>query len=585
MDLVRELEFLQRLALTAAQTLGASSLVRLVIAETTGAMGVDVCSVYLLEADGSSLVLSATNGLSQTGVGRVRLRIGEGVTGTAAQNRAPIVVEDVRSEPRFRWLAGVDQARFVSMCSVPIVSGERLVGVLNVQTDDLREFGPDEVDFMTAIAAQVAGALERSALQSRLEEQVADLRRSEEIHRRFTELSLTGGGLAAICAEIALQSGGPIALYDGEGERLAPSGLDTFPERVPDIANRAGSDDDLIVLPVRAGRETLAWMAVGDRQGVPENVRRRAHEHGLTVLALELSREWAEADAERRLRGDLLEELLSTQMTDADAERVAARAARLGYRLRRRMWVLVVEPDEPSAAQALAERATAIRLLRAVSAEIESRHPGSMVVERSGTLVVLVPDPGSGEDVERAALAVLTAAGRLTGGASFSCGVSGESGGPVTFHRLMGHARLAVRVGRRLGRPGEVHPYRRLGAERLLLAVAPDQSLHDFVDEWLAPLLRQEALGKAAAPLIETIEALAATSWSPRAAARRLNVHVNTLLYRVQRTRELTGRDLEDADVRLALTLALRARSLLGGTEPSPAEATAKTPPRAVALR
>lgn len=53
-------------------------------------------------------------------------------------------------------------------------------------------------------------------------------------------------------------------------------------------------------------------------------------------------------------------------------------------------------------------------------------------------------------------------------------------------------------------------------------------------------------------------------SWSPRAAARRRGVHVNTLLYRLQRARELTGRDLDDPDVRLALALALRARALLG---------------------
>ena len=77
---------------------------------------------YNSEPDGETLVLSATNGLSQGGLGRVRLRIGEGVTGTAAVERAPVVVEDVRTEPRFRWLPGVDQARFVSMCSVPIVS-------------------------------------------------------------------------------------------------------------------------------------------------------------------------------------------------------------------------------------------------------------------------------------------------------------------------------------------------------------------------------------------------------------------------------------------------------------------------------
>ena len=84
MDALLELEFLQRLALAAAQTLDPPSLVRLVISETTEAMGVDVCSVYLAEPDGRTLVLSATNGLSQGGVGRVRLRVGEGITGHAA---------------------------------------------------------------------------------------------------------------------------------------------------------------------------------------------------------------------------------------------------------------------------------------------------------------------------------------------------------------------------------------------------------------------------------------------------------------------------------------------------------------------
>ena len=568
MDVVRELEFLQRLALTAAQTLDAPSLVRLVIAETTGAMGVDVCSVYLLDSDGPSLVLSATNGLSQTGVGRVRLRVGEGVTGSAAAERTPIVVEDVRTEPRFRWLAGVDQARFVSMCSVPIVSADRLIGVLNVQTDEPHVFARDEVDFMAAIAAQVAGALERSGLQERLEEQVADLRKSEEIHRRFTELALTGAGLPAICEEIAHQSGGPIALFDDEGERLAPPGPDTLPEQIASIADPARRDPSLTILPVQAGHDVLAWLVVEPGEGVPENVLRRAYEHGVTVLALELSRERATAEAEHRLRGDLVEELLSSQMTEADAASLAARAARLGYRLRRQMWLLVIKPDDPAATRTTSDRASAVRLLRALSAEADASHPGSMVVERGGTLVVLVPGPASAEMVERCASTLLAAASRLTD-ASFSCGVSGSSGGPVEFHGLLEQARVAVRVGRRLSPFGDVHPYRRLGAERLLLSVTPSERLDEFVEEWLGPLKRHESGGKAAAPLIETVEALAAASWSPRAAARQLNVHVNTLLSRLQRARDLTGRDFDDPDVRLALTLALRARSLVSGTDVS----------------
>lgn len=93
----------------------------------------------------------------------MRLALGEGVTGWAAEDRRPAVVADVRAEPRFRWLGGVDQARFVSMCSVPIVAGDRLVGALNVQTERRREFSGADVVFLSAIAAQVAGVLASDA--------------------------------------------------------------------------------------------------------------------------------------------------------------------------------------------------------------------------------------------------------------------------------------------------------------------------------------------------------------------------------------------------------------------------------------
>lgn len=221
------------------------------------------------------------------------------------------------------------------MCSVPIISADRLVGVLNVQTDQPHEFSADEVGFITAIAAQVAGALERSGLQERLEAQVADLRSSQEIHRRFTELALHGDGLEAICADIARQPGSAIALFDDEGERLAPGDDNGLARRLTDIARPRPRPDGLTVLPVRAGADVLAWLAIEPVEGATDGVRQRAFEHGLTVLALELSRERAAAEAERRLRGDLVEELLSTHMTEADAVRLAERAARLGYRLRR----------------------------------------------------------------------------------------------------------------------------------------------------------------------------------------------------------------------------------------------------------
>src|SRR5205807_409892 len=115
------------------------------------------------------LVLTATNGLAQSGIGAVKLAPGEGVTGWVAANRTPLCVPDVQREPRFTWVPNLDQEHFRSMLSVPIVSRDRVVGVMNVQTVDTHEFGHEEVAFVSAIADQLAGIIELS----RLHEQVA----------------------------------------------------------------------------------------------------------------------------------------------------------------------------------------------------------------------------------------------------------------------------------------------------------------------------------------------------------------------------------------------------------------------------
>jgi signal transduction histidine kinase len=159
-----ELAFLRRLLATSAAARDHQEVLRAVIDQTWEATGSDVCSLYLWDAEASQLVLTATNGLTQEGVGRVRLRLGEGVTGLVAAQRRPLSVPDVRLEPRFQWIPGIDQQRFLSMLSVPVVAGDRLVGVLNVQSEEARPHGPDEIDLLMAIGGHVAGIVERSAL-------------------------------------------------------------------------------------------------------------------------------------------------------------------------------------------------------------------------------------------------------------------------------------------------------------------------------------------------------------------------------------------------------------------------------------
>ncbi|HXD80116.1 MAG TPA: GAF domain-containing protein, partial [Candidatus Acidoferrum sp.] len=161
----RELGFLVRLAQAAASTQRSDELLDLIIRETTSAMGTDVCSLYLLTARGRELRLTATNGLNERMIGKVVMPVGDGITGWVADSRKPAVVPDVSKEPHWKWVPGLDEDRFHSMLSVPIESGPRLVGVLNVQSTEKRDFNSSDIDFLRAIAGQVAGILERSELQ------------------------------------------------------------------------------------------------------------------------------------------------------------------------------------------------------------------------------------------------------------------------------------------------------------------------------------------------------------------------------------------------------------------------------------
>lgn len=169
---IRELTFLERIVRVSTSNLDHRTMLRTIIDETTAATGTQVCSLYLWDDEHKLLVLTATNGLSQSGVGAVKLGLGEGVTGWVAAERSPLVVRDVRHERRFVWVPDLDQERFLSMLSVPILVEERVVGVMNVQTVATHDFSGEEIDFVSAIAAQLGGIIELSQLKEQMARQL-----------------------------------------------------------------------------------------------------------------------------------------------------------------------------------------------------------------------------------------------------------------------------------------------------------------------------------------------------------------------------------------------------------------------------
>ena len=84
-----------------------------------------VCSVYLLEPERGELVLSATVGLKAESVGRVRMRLDEGLTGLVAELMRPVMVPDAFEHPRFKYFPEAGEDPYHSFLGVPLVEGGR----------------------------------------------------------------------------------------------------------------------------------------------------------------------------------------------------------------------------------------------------------------------------------------------------------------------------------------------------------------------------------------------------------------------------------------------------------------------------
>ena len=133
-----------------------------------GRFHTDVCSVYVLEPERGELVLSATVGLKPQSVGRVRMRLEEGLTGLVAEQMSPVTVGDAFQHPRFKYFPEAGEDPYHSFLGVPLVEGGALQGVLVVQTLEPRSFSPSEIRMLVTAASQLAPLVSGARLLERV---------------------------------------------------------------------------------------------------------------------------------------------------------------------------------------------------------------------------------------------------------------------------------------------------------------------------------------------------------------------------------------------------------------------------------
>ena len=149
--------------------------------------GTDLCLIYLLNDRGNELILRGASGLTKDMVGKVRLKVGEGVTGWVAQQRTPVILSrEAWRDERFKPVPNLLQDRYQSMLSVPLRGGDSLVGVINVRTNPPHEYTKVQISLLDSVARQVGGAVENYNLYHRMEQRASQLSTLSEISRTIT---------------------------------------------------------------------------------------------------------------------------------------------------------------------------------------------------------------------------------------------------------------------------------------------------------------------------------------------------------------------------------------------------------------
>ncbi|MGZ9718431.1 phosphoenolpyruvate--protein phosphotransferase [Rhizobium miluonense] len=126
-----------------------------IVRQIAGNMVAEVCSVYVLRADGV-LELYATEGLNKEAVHLSQLKMGQGLVGTIAASAQPLNLSDAQSHPAFRYLPETGEEIYHSFLGVPILRTGRSLGVLVVQNKASRTYREEELEALETTAMVLA---------------------------------------------------------------------------------------------------------------------------------------------------------------------------------------------------------------------------------------------------------------------------------------------------------------------------------------------------------------------------------------------------------------------------------------------
>ena len=530
-------------------------------------LGTDITYLTLKDTERGDTYMRVTDGSASSAFQQLRLPPGAGLGGLVAEGGIPYATANYARDERFHHRRDIDSAvgeeGLVAILGVPLRLGSRVIGVLFAANRSERPFAREEVALLSSLAAHAAVAIDNARLLEETREALEELNaasglvrahseaveRAAAAHDRLADLVLRGGGVADVAAAVTEVLGGELLVLDREGRALTSSATPVaLDER--EVFDAVGTSSRL-GRAVRCGPHTLAAVAAGPEQlgalvlvrgGDLSDADQRILERAALVTALLLLFRQTLAEAEERVRGELVDDLLTAPARDPQGLR--DRARRLHADLDVAQSVVVV-------------RAGGVPRQRLLSAAMRlASVRGGLAGSHRGAVVLLLPDP----DASAAARSV---AGELQAalGAPVTAGASGPATGPAALAAAHVEAARCVEALLSLGGAGTGASMGDLGFLGLVLGDGRD--LDGFVERCIGPLLDYDR--RRGTELVHTLDEYFRCGSSLTRTREALHVHVNTVTQRLERVGALLGADWQTPERCLEMQLALRLHRARGG--------------------
>ncbi len=401
------------------------AVLRAIVHRARTLLGADVAYMTLTDPERGDTTMRVTDGSVSARFQGLRLGMGEGLGGLVSQTATPYVTANYPADSRFRHTgdidAGVGEEGLVAILGVPLRLGSSVIGVLYAANRAERPFAREEVALLVSLAAHAAVAIDTTRLLGETRTALAELssahtviqahsasvERAAAAHDRMTAIVLRGGGIEDVAAAVTDMFGGSLVVYDSGG-RIRAGGDVHDPAMITEAvtaSRREGRSvvrDGVWVAAIVAGTEDLGALALRPDQPLVDADQRILERAAVVTALLELFARNV-ADAEGRVRGDLLDDLLTQPVRNPDGLR--SRALRLGVRL-----------DQPHVIVVLATADGAPRQRTFSWAATYASSRGGLAAARQARIVLLLPGSDAGaaartvvRDLARAQTATATA--------------------------------------------------------------------------------------------------------------------------------------------------------------------------------